>query len=329
MSQSSTGAASDITANHDTNWIWVLFEFEGRLNRYRYWIGFLISMIPIGILTLTSVIVASVGNESVSNLIFIVNLIVSSWMIFSLTIKRWHDLNQSGWFSIFGFIPFVNIILGFIKGTEGNNKYSSNPVYTEKKEEVSSSHLNQMKATLSNSFTTYAQKSKCECHNCSTLINCSDKFCPNCGAMVRIQPTPQVNLGAKKECENCRVENESDASFCVKCGTGFSPSIEKSTAPAIEENKIASFTVVDDTQQISNPVKIDSIDKTFQEAHEKITKQKETSEKSRIAIAQELEEYQNKKRDEVAEKHSDFLKVLFYLFIFTVVIFLLIFKLSS
>ena len=42
-------------------------------------------------------------------------------------IKRWHDMNRSGWYSLLLFVPFVNIIVGlvmlFVPGTDGPNDY--------------------------------------------------------------------------------------------------------------------------------------------------------------------------------------------------------------
>lgn len=46
---------------------------------------------------------------------------------FSLNIRRWHDLGQSGWMSLLSLIPLVNLVvliyLMCAKGTEGPNAY--------------------------------------------------------------------------------------------------------------------------------------------------------------------------------------------------------------
>lgn len=51
---------------------------------------------------------------------------------FFQTIKRLHDLGQSGWVSLSQLIPFVNIVVGlwllFGAGTDGANKYGAKPV---------------------------------------------------------------------------------------------------------------------------------------------------------------------------------------------------------
>ena len=64
----------------------------------------------------------------------------ASWIVsvafaapgFSLGIRRLHDLDKTGWFSLIYFIPVVNVIfelyLLFCKGTEGMNRYGSDPL---------------------------------------------------------------------------------------------------------------------------------------------------------------------------------------------------------
>jgi uncharacterized membrane protein YhaH (DUF805 family) len=46
-------------------------------------------------------------------------------------IKRLHDTNLSGWYSVISLIPFINILfvlfLFFVDGTKGQNKYGSDP----------------------------------------------------------------------------------------------------------------------------------------------------------------------------------------------------------
>ena len=50
-------------------------------------------------------------------------------------IKRLHDLNRSGWWSLLILIPYLNfviyfLLLGFIKGTDGENRYGADPLET-------------------------------------------------------------------------------------------------------------------------------------------------------------------------------------------------------
>jgi uncharacterized membrane protein YhaH (DUF805 family) len=47
-------------------------------------------------------------------------------------VRRFHDLNKSGWHYWLGIIPVVNIIVGlyllFAKGTDGDNEYGPDPL---------------------------------------------------------------------------------------------------------------------------------------------------------------------------------------------------------
>jgi uncharacterized membrane protein YhaH (DUF805 family) len=62
-------------------------------------------------------------------LIVIFLLLVS--FVFSLIffIRRLHDIDMSGWFSLLAIIPLINILFGIFvlvkKGTEGNNRFGS------------------------------------------------------------------------------------------------------------------------------------------------------------------------------------------------------------
>lgn len=74
--------------------------------------------------------------KSTPNTFNVIILILSFSLVFthfftymSLTIRRLHDCNLKGWWYILNFIfsPFVFIILCFLKGTKGSNKYGEEP----------------------------------------------------------------------------------------------------------------------------------------------------------------------------------------------------------
>jgi uncharacterized membrane protein YhaH (DUF805 family) len=49
-----------------------------------------------------------------------------------IQIKRWHDLNKSGWWALIVFIPLIGVIYaiamhGFVRGTDGSNQYGEKP----------------------------------------------------------------------------------------------------------------------------------------------------------------------------------------------------------
>lgn len=64
-----------------------------------------------------------------TKLIFVMIAIIYS---LSLMTRRFHYINRSGWWSIAGLIPLLNVIAGLIllfkKGTVGDNKYGEDPL---------------------------------------------------------------------------------------------------------------------------------------------------------------------------------------------------------
>ncbi len=62
----------------------------------------------------------------------IVRLIISLVGSFALSVKRLHDSNRSAWLLLIYVVPVVGqvllfILLGFVPGTDGDNKYGSSP----------------------------------------------------------------------------------------------------------------------------------------------------------------------------------------------------------
>ena len=57
---------------------------------------------------------------------------VSAWLGLAAQVKRWHDLDKSGFMVLlnftFVFIPIAWIILGCIRGTRGPNQYGDDPL---------------------------------------------------------------------------------------------------------------------------------------------------------------------------------------------------------
>ena len=101
-----------------------IFSFKGRRNRKSY------------ILFVLAVAVLS----AISNIIFIEIAPVLVLIIFipltiaqlAVTTQRLRDTDHTGWWVLLGFIPIINLILGlyllFKKGTEGNNRFGSDPL---------------------------------------------------------------------------------------------------------------------------------------------------------------------------------------------------------
>jgi len=59
-------------------------------------------------------------------------IIVLQWFFIASTVKRWHDLDHSGWFILLNFavipFPFTFVYTYFFKGTKGPNRFGADPV---------------------------------------------------------------------------------------------------------------------------------------------------------------------------------------------------------
>lgn len=147
--------------------------------------------------------------------------------------------------------------------------------------------VEQMKESVSKTYSSYSKSSSCKCPKCLKSNNCNDTFCSSCGAVMS-EPTSQktakvrcercngendtdtkfcIHCGntlsdtsksnsnqqssPKKSCKNCGYENETDTKFCIKCGSNTFASSEKSSssAPTHEDYQIigCSYTDSDDT----------------------------------------------------------------------------------
>jgi uncharacterized membrane protein YhaH (DUF805 family) len=66
-----------------------------------------------------------------SLLLLLVSILAYTTTSFSVTVRRLHDSNLSGYFYLTQLIPFIGIaiflMLMFIKGTDGPNRYGPNP----------------------------------------------------------------------------------------------------------------------------------------------------------------------------------------------------------
>jgi uncharacterized membrane protein YhaH (DUF805 family) len=114
---------------NDIDWGTLLFKFDGRINRAKFWAGLvMIWVVPWFLMT-----VAVVLNSWVIGWIGIVTYIVTLWPAIALNIKRWHDRDKSGWWILIGLIPIVGTIwalieTGFLAGTAGPNRYGPDPL---------------------------------------------------------------------------------------------------------------------------------------------------------------------------------------------------------
>jgi uncharacterized membrane protein YhaH (DUF805 family) len=104
-----------------------LTTWEGRINRQRFWAYFLVYVAALMVVTLVENLI---GLGGILSTLFILAALFPSICV---AIKRWHDVDKSGWWVLIGLIPLVGGIIalvfnGFIKGTDGPNRFGDDPL---------------------------------------------------------------------------------------------------------------------------------------------------------------------------------------------------------
>lgn len=114
---------------------WINNLYNGRLNRTNYFLGSVVA-IPIVFFfyIFVQILVAILTNTHnpppFSPLVFLL-LLCTGVYSFSLSVRRLHDIGQSGWLVLLSFVPIANTILNlfllFKSGDKKANKYGHKP----------------------------------------------------------------------------------------------------------------------------------------------------------------------------------------------------------
>lgn len=119
----------------EETWKQKFFSFKGRLNRESY----ILRSIAI-ILTLTILAAATgwgiLGGLTLSSpeiaifsmVLFFVMYVILLVSEVSLGVRRFHDLNKSGWYVLLCILVIPSIYIIFAEGTKGANKYGPDPL---------------------------------------------------------------------------------------------------------------------------------------------------------------------------------------------------------
>ena len=112
----------------------LLFSFHGRINRLPYWI---VTLVLTGAGSAASQPATQYGPDNPMTigpaLITLVAFALQLWIGLAIQVKRWHDLDKSGWWAIVNLIPVIGWIwtliqCGFMPGTKGENRFGTNPI---------------------------------------------------------------------------------------------------------------------------------------------------------------------------------------------------------
>lgn len=109
-----------------------LWSFRGRIGRRTYWIEemttFFLGLIAYVLAVLNGFLK---GDTPTSGLVCL-PFIALAWVGLAAKVKRWHDLDHSGWMILLDLavipLPFTFIYTYFFKGTTGPNRFGADPV---------------------------------------------------------------------------------------------------------------------------------------------------------------------------------------------------------
>ena len=116
------------------SWKQKLFSSKGRINRLNYLLYNIALHIVASIaqfIFITALAFIAEDSAIIGVILFILTSVLVIACIYSgicLTIKRWHDLNKSGWYTLLCLLIIPAIYIIFAKGTDGPNQYGLKPV---------------------------------------------------------------------------------------------------------------------------------------------------------------------------------------------------------
>ena len=95
-------------------------NFEGRTSRKAFWMFMLFNFLAsITISIIDSIFGLACGDEGILGYVYSLAALLPT---ISISVRRMHDIGNSGWWILF---PFVNFFMAFMKGTAGPNKYDT------------------------------------------------------------------------------------------------------------------------------------------------------------------------------------------------------------
>lgn len=102
-----------------------LFSAKGRIGRLRY-LAYSTSASVIYTAVLTMLTVALTGSEVLSVITFLAAVAVI-WFSIITGIKRCHDINISGWWSVTTIVPIIALVWMLVPGSKGENRFGPPP----------------------------------------------------------------------------------------------------------------------------------------------------------------------------------------------------------
>jgi uncharacterized membrane protein YhaH (DUF805 family) len=123
----------------------VWFSFAGRISRSTWWMKYFLPILGISIgLNILDMVLGTMWvvapadpytgmREQSAGILSMIFGLVSIWIGFAAGAKRLHDRDKSGWWQLLWFVPVIGwiwmfVVLGFLSGTPGSNRFGPNSV---------------------------------------------------------------------------------------------------------------------------------------------------------------------------------------------------------
>jgi uncharacterized membrane protein YhaH (DUF805 family) len=107
-------------------------DFEGRSTTAEYWYFYLYNTLAMIAVAIVDAILFNLNNSQSVRLVFsLIYVLATIIPNYSITVRRLHDTNHSGWWMFITMIPIIGSIWYFIalisEGTAGSNDYGPDP----------------------------------------------------------------------------------------------------------------------------------------------------------------------------------------------------------
>ncbi len=120
----------------------LLFSFQGRVNRAKFWLINIAIMIVEAIMFTLAGGAAMVSDDpanttmpsfGIMGIVCLLLFIVIVWVGLAVAVKRCHDRNKTGWWILIALVPVIGglwylVEFGFLPGTAGSNNYGPDPL---------------------------------------------------------------------------------------------------------------------------------------------------------------------------------------------------------
>lgn len=127
-------------------------SFQGRIPRKTFWLALIVMIVITWILEIilfsifgvsmmsmdpnaTPEAQAAAAEQAMSGMAIplVILILITIWPSLAIYAKRWHDRDKSGWWTLIGLVPIIGglwmlIELGFLRGTEGPNRFGPDPI---------------------------------------------------------------------------------------------------------------------------------------------------------------------------------------------------------